>query len=229
LNYINRITKIKGGVIMNRFAIKTFSVLAMVSASGLAMADGSGGVDIAKNMSVLFDLAWLIAFAIGFFLLANGIYKVYDSAKGRGEVKVGQAMLEVLIGVFLTSIGWFYQLIKGSFISGSKNGVTLDQGQMALALDSVSASAASAVGQAKGFTQIMPMHTVEGIIAFIFLVGFINLIGGVYALKDINNSRSEHPVMKPVVKIIAGAICMNILWFGCLVSGLFGFASLCVE
>lgn len=214
---------------MNKFVVKTFSVLAMASASGLAMADGSGGVDIAKNMSVLFDLAWLIAFAIGVFVFAGGLYKVYENSKGRGEVKVGQAIVEMLVGAFLASIGWFYQLIKGSFISGSKNGVTLDQGQMSLALDSTAASAASAVGQARGFTEIMPMHTVEGIIAFIFLVGFINLIGGVYALKDINNSRSEHPVMKPVVKIIAGAICMNILWFGCLINGLLGIPGICVE
>ena len=214
---------------MNKFAVKTASVISLLSASGLAMAGDNGGVDIAKNMSVLFDLAWYISFAIGFFMLANGLYKIYDNAKGRGEVKVGQAILEILIGVFLSSIGWFYQLIKGSFLSGSKNGVTLDQGQMALALDSVAANAASAVGHVKGYTEIIPMHTVEGLIAFIFLCGFICLINGVYSLKDVNNSRSEHPIMKPVVMIIGGAICMNILWFGCLISAVLGMPGICVE
>jgi hypothetical protein len=195
----------------------------------MAFAEGNGGVDIAKNMSVLFDLAHYIAIAIGVFIFAGGLFKIYDNSKGRSEIKVGQAILQMLVGVFLGSIGWFYGVIKSSFFAGSKNGVDMSQGQMSLALDSAVANASSAVGNAKGFVEIMPMQTVEGIIAFLFLVGFVNLIGGVYALKDISSGKSENPVMKPVVKIIAGAICMNILWFGCFLKALLGIAAICVE
>ncbi|MGM3218194.1 hypothetical protein ACSQ5K_26485 [Pseudomonas sp. PhalM4] len=214
---------------MKGFATKSISMLTLLSAPCIAMADGDGGVDIAKNMSVLFEIAYYIAGAVGFILFASGLYKIYDNSKGRSDARIGVAILEMLVGTFMVSIGWVYEVFKASFLTGSKNGVDMSQGQMALALDSAAASASSAVGSIKGFTDIIPAHTVEGVLAFIFLVGFINLISGVYALKDVSSNRAESPIKGPVTKIIAGAICMNILWFGCLINALLGIPGICVE
>lgn len=214
---------------MRVFAIKAISILSLFAAPSIAMAESAGGVDIAKNMTVLGDVALYVAFAAGVFVFANGLYKLYDNSKGRSDVKVGQGILEMLVGSLLVSIGWFYGVIKSSFLAGSKHGVEVAQGQMALALDSAAAGASSAVGRAEGYADIIPMHTINGVLAFIFLVGLLNMISGVFALKDINNSRSEHPVMKPIIKILAGAICMNILWFACLLDALLGIPGICVE
>jgi hypothetical protein len=202
-------------------------ILGVLSAP--AMAGSSGGVDIAANMSVLFDLAGFIAGVIGVFLLAGGLYSFYSWSKGNGQGKSpGAAALTMLIGTILASIGWFYQVIKGSFVGSSSEGVSItDSGGYSLALDKAAASAAASVA-GSGFGKFMPESTIKAVLAFVFLVGFIAFISGFFSLKDVGDNRgSQHPILSPIVKIVGGVICMNITWFSCMLSGTLGIAALC--
>jgi uncharacterized membrane protein len=195
-----------------------------------AFAEGqSGGIDVAKNFAVLFDLSGLIAGVIGFFLLASGLYGLFTWAKTGGQGKTaGSSILSMLIGTVLASVGWFYQLIKTSFIGDNSNGVTIsDSGAYNLALDTAALQAAQAINQS-GFGKFIPEGTLKAVLAFVFFVGFVAFISGVYSLKDVTENRgSQHPILMPVVKIIGGAICMNITWFSCLVAGTLNLPALC--
>ncbi len=213
---------------MRNFAVKTTIILAMLIPS-IAFADGSGGVNVAQNLNVLGDVALWVAFLSGVLVFANGLYKIYDNSKGRTDVKIGQAILEMVVGSMLVSIPWVYGVIKTSFMDGSKNGVAVAQGQMVLALDTAAASASSAIGSGQLYSSVVPVDSINAVLAFIFLVGLLAMISGVFALKNINNSRSEHPLMAPIIKIFAGALCMNILWFGCLLKASFGIPGICME
>lgn len=197
--------------------------------SAPAMADASGGVDIAANMAVLFDFAGYISGVIGFFLIANGVYSFYTWSRSGGQNKTpGTAVVTLVIGTLLISIGWFYQVIKVSFVGSSAEGVSItDGGGYSLALDAATASAAASV-TASGFGRFIPAGTLKAVLAFVFLVGFIAFISGCYSLKDISDNRgSQHPILNPIIKIIGGVICMNITWFSCLLSGTLGIAALC--
>lgn len=194
-----------------------------------AMASSSGGVDIAANMAVLFDIAGFVAGVIGVFLLAGGLYSFYTWSKGGGQGKSpGAAALTMLIGTALASIGWFYQVIKGSFVGSNADGVSItDSGGYSLALDRAAAAAAASVS-GTGFGRFMPENTIKAVLAFVFLVGFIAFISGFFSLKDVGDNRgSQHPILSPIVKIIGGVICMNITWFSCILSGTLGIAALC--
>jgi hypothetical protein len=201
-------------------------ILGVMSAP--AMAGTNGGVDIAANMSVLFDLAGFIAGVIGVFLLAGGLHSLYAWSKGNQGKTPGAAALTMLIGTILASIGWFYQVIKGSFIGDNAEGVSIsNSGQYSLALDKAALQAAQSVS-GTGFGRFIPESTIKAVLAFVFLVGFIAFISGFFSLKDVGDNRgSQHPILSPIVKIVGGVICMNITWFSCILSGTLGIAALC--
>lgn len=186
-----------------------------------------GGVDIAANFAVLFEIAGLVAGVIGIFLIAGGLYGLYEWSKGQSQQTPGKSVGSMLIGTLLASVGWFYQLMKGSFIGDNDKGVTItDSGAYNLALDQAALQAATTIN-ASGFGKFIPPGTLKAILAFVFLVGFIAFISGVFSLKDVNDSRSQNPVLSPLVKIIGGVICMNITWFACLIAGTLNLPALC--
>ena len=194
-----------------------------------AYADANGGVDVAANMGVLFDIAGFVAGVIGVFLIAGGLFSLYNWAKTNGQGKSpSSAVLSMLIGTLLASVGWFYQVMKVSFVGDNSAGVSITSGgQYNLALDQATLQAAQSISS-NSFGKFIPESTLKSVLAFVFLVGFIAFISGVFGLKDVGDNRgSQHPILSPMVKIIGGVICMNITWFSCLVSGLLGIAALC--
>ena len=194
-----------------------------------AYASASGGVDVAANMGVLFEIAGFTAGVIGVFLVAGGLFGLYSWAKTNGQGKSpSSAILSMLIGTLLASVGWFYSVMKASFIGESSEGVSItSSGGYNLALDQAALQAAQSINS-NSFGKFIPEHTLKAVIAFVFLVGFIAFISGVFSLKDVGDNRgSQHPILSPMVKIIGGVICMNITWFSCLVSGTLGIEALC--
>lgn len=194
-----------------------------------AHAAASGGVDVAANMGVLFDIAGFVAGVIGVFLIAGGLFALYNWAKTNGQGKSpSSAVLSMLIGTILASVGWFYQVMKESFVGSNSAGVSItSSGQYSLALDTATLQAAQNIST-NSFGKFIPENTLKAVLAFVFLVGFIAFISGVFGLKDVGDNRgSQHPILSPMVKIIGGVICMNITWFSCLASGMLGIAALC--
>ncbi|MBB4861390.1 hypothetical protein HNP46_000201 [Pseudomonas nitritireducens] len=205
--------------------------LSLSGFAGTALAADGSGVDVAANFSTLFDFSALVAAVIGVFLIGSGIYGFYTWAKGDGRDKsIGQLIFQLISGTLLISIGWAYGLLKGSFIGDNNNGVTIEGGQYNLALDQAAINAASQIS-GTGFGRFMPASTFKTILAFVFFFGFVALISGIFGLKEMGNAhnRSQHPLLSPIVKITGGVICMNITWFGCIVSSLIGVSMLCIE
>ncbi|MHD0644568.1 hypothetical protein ACYPKM_02875 [Pseudomonas aeruginosa] len=204
--------------------------LAASLGAGNAFAVSSGGVDIAANFATLFEISSMIAVFIGVMLVASGLYGFYLHGKGDQGVTVAGSVTRLLVGTLLVSVGWAYELFKGSFIGQNDNGVSItDSGQYSLALDQAALAAATQIGTT-GYGKYLPASTLKAIFAFVFFVGFIAVISGVYSLKDIGgNSRAERPILMPTVKILGGVICMNFTWFGCLIGDFIGMSMLCIE
>lgn len=213
-------------------AIKIITAsLGLLLSTPLLAAEASSeaaGTDVAANFGALFDIAGVVAFVIGFYMLGMGCYSLYTWSKGNQGKSIGSVILSMLIGTFLASIGWVYQVMKESFIGEHAGGVTITSGgAFNLALDTAAASAATSV-HASGFGRFIPDSTIKTILAFVFLVGFCAFISGVYAIKDIGTQQGgQHPLLNPIIKIFGGVLCMNITWFGCFVSALLDIPALC--
>lgn len=207
-------------------AIKTITASVSLLLSTQVFAEG--GADVAGNFSALFDVAGLVAFVIGFYLVGTGCYALYTWGKGNTGKTISSVIQSILVGTFLTSIAWVYQVMKGSFIGENDEGVNIESGgQFNLALDKAAASAAASV-HSSGFGKFIPDSTIKTILAFVFFIGFCAFISGVYSIKDIGTQQGgQHPLLNPVVKIMGGVLCMNITWFGCFVSALLNIPALC--
>lgn len=207
---------------------KIIRILALLLIPSTSFAEASGGVDVAANLSVLFEVAQWVAVAMGFFLFGSGIYGFYIWSRTNGNQKtVGSCIMYLIIGTLLISFGWFYALMKSSFIGANDDGVSWESGQMHIALDPAVAAATGALS-GTGFGKFIPEGTITSILAFIFLVGLIFFISGVYSMKDVGENRQgEGTFSKPMFRILGGMICMNITWFGCLVGSVLGISFIC--
>lgn len=186
----------------------------------------SGGTNVAANLSVLFQIAAHIGAMMGFFLFGYGIYGFYDHSKNPGREGISRPILQVITGVLLISSGWFYELMKGSFV-GDSDGVSMLGGQMHLALDVEAARASGSISQA-GLYSLIPETTVTTLLAFVYLVGFIFFLVGVSKIRNISSNSKEGGLMQPIMNILGGVICMNITYFGCFGGKILGTTALCI-
>lgn len=190
---------------------------------GLANA---ASVDTVAQLSSLFSVVLGAASFLGVLLFANGLMGVYASQSGRSNNTIGQSIIKMFVGTFMLSIGWVYGLMKASFVGNDATGVNYD-GRGSLALDSAAIAAGNSAA-ATGYGKFIPAQTLQAVFAFVFLIGLIAFIHGVYLLRNVG-AEGGSPDMKRACfyRILGGLICMNITWFSCLVGGILGIESMC--
>ena len=208
--------------------IKIGAILGLALYSGMASADGSV---ISQNLNVAFDVGVRIFQVIGFLVFSFSLYSINAVAKGQGRQKTyGKVALEMFVGALLISLGWIYSIVKESIIGNTTEpGVDFtDSSTFNIALDSAAAAGAARL-QASGFGKFMPQDTMQMLLAFIFLYGLIAFATGWLKLKDVPDDRGGGGYAKPTIMIIGGVLCMNILWFGCLVGRFIDVPALCTN
>lgn len=183
-------------------------------------------VNTVGQLSSLFSVVLGAASFIGVLLFANGLIAVYQSQTGRSNKTIGQAVITMFVGTFMLSVGWVYGLMRASFVGANSTGVSYE-GRGTLALDAAAIASGNAAAKT-GYGKFIPAQTLQAVFAFVFLVGLIAFIHGVYLLKNIGTDGGS-PDMKRacIYRIFGGLVCMNITWFSCLVGGILGIESMC--
>jgi hypothetical protein len=186
----------------------------------------AANVDTVAQLSSLFSVALSVASFLGVMLFANGLMAVYQSQTGRGNKTIGQALISMFVGTFMLSVGWVYGLMKASFVGANSTGINYE-GRGSLALDAAAISAGNAAAST-GYGKFMPAQTLQSIFAFVFLVGLIAFIHGVYLLRNVGAEGGNSDMKRAsFYRILGGLMCMNITWFSCLVGGILGIDSMC--
>lgn len=189
----------------------------------------AAAVNIVAQFTTLFGVVLAVSSFVGVMLFASGLYSIYVASSGRSNKSVGRGLINMLVGCFMLSVGWVYGLMKASFIGNTVTGVDYE-GRDALALNGVEA-AAMAAGKAVSATaygKFIDANTLQAVFAFVFFVGLVAFVHGVYLLRTIGQDGGD-PNMKRAAfyRIFGGLICMNITWFSCLVGGLLGISAMC--
>lgn len=185
----------------------------------------AASVDIVGQMSAMFSVALAVSAFIGVMLFANGLMGLHSAATGNSRKTYGSSLLNMVVGTFMLSVGWVYGLMKASFVGDEDGGVTYD-GRGSLALDAAAIKAGGKLA-ATGFGKFLPAQTFEAIFAFVFLVGLLAFINGVYMLKNLSEGGDANMKRASFYRIIGGLMCMNLTWFSCLIGGFLGIASMC--
>lgn len=208
---------------------KTTKRVALALAAFLPGFANAAAVNVVAQFTTLFGVVLAVSAFIGVMLFAQGLYSIYVSSSGRGNKSVGQGLMNMLVGTFMLSVGWVYGMMKASFIGKTVTGVDYE-GREALALNGVEA-AAIAAGNAVSKTaygKFIDSNTLQAVFAFVFFVGLLAFVHGVYLLRTIGMDGGDANMKRAAFyRIFGGLVCMNITWFSCLVGGILGISSMC--
>jgi len=208
---------------------KTIRRVALALTAFLPGFANAAAVNVVAQFTTLFGVVLAVSAFIGVMLFAQGLYSIYVSSSGRSNKSVGQGLMNMLVGTFMLSVGWVYGMMKASFIGKTVTGVDYE-GREALALNGVEA-AAIAAGNAVSKTaygKFIDSNTLQAVFAFVFFVGLLAFVHGVYLLRTIGMDGGDANMKRAAFyRIFGGLVCMNITWFSCLVGGILGISSMC--
>jgi len=208
---------------------KTIKRVALAMAALAPGFANAAAVDVVAQFTSLFGVVLAVSSLVGVMLFAQGLYSIYVSSSGRSNKSVGQGLLNMLVGTFMLSVGWVYGLMKASFIGATATGVDYE-GREALALNGIEAAsmAAGTAVSKTAFGKFIDSNTLQAVFAFVFFVGLMAFVHGVYLLRTIGMDGGDANMKRAAFyRIFGGLICMNITWFSCMVGGILGISSMC--
>lgn len=196
----------------------------MVGALLLQCAATAQAGDIVNQISSAGDVAISFAWLMGVTIFGFGLLSFYKHSENPQQYTIAGGVARLAAGLGLVSVGATYSLMRNSVLGGTEWGTD----RSVLAVDQNSAAMMDG-GARAGFMTFIPAGTEQAILAFVFFVGLVAFIKGIYHIKNIPDAGSrEGSVMKPMLHIIGGIVCMNIDRFTCIIANTTGFSGLAI-
>jgi hypothetical protein len=180
---------------------------------------------IVAQFASIGSLVIAVSFVIGLVLFGVGLYGFYKYGQGPDRHSIRGPILAVIAGTAMLCSGTLYSIFMRSTLEPDWSA----SGRNALAIDASTVDLGSA--ETGGFlATYVPDHLGATIVGFVFTVGLIYFIWGLYLLKDIGSQSQQGSagVAKPLTHIFGGMIAMNIMKFSCMVSATIGYPGLCL-
>jgi hypothetical protein len=177
----------------------------------------------AAQIQVLVIAVRLIGFLMGIVLFISGLLRIRKNAENSNNYPLSSCIWMLVSGALLISLGTFYNVV-----SGSMGGGLIGESNSILAVNA-HISLASSTKPGSGFSQFVPSEAGQSVLAFVFFVGIVSFVRGVFLLKDLGSSQGQQSgVMKPITHILGGAVAMNILKFSCMIGAFIGSDVICL-
>lgn len=201
-----------------------FSSAPALAQAGFGGGD-TGGIDYSTIFGPISELVISIAYLIGFILIFAGIHGVKKHGQNPQHYTANYCIANFLTGSALLSIGFIYGVVKVSTIDPSWT-----ETANPLALSSHTAIAIGSVSQSF-LGEYLPEKTIGMIVGFIYLVGLVSFIKGVFLLKNVGsvNNGQEGGIGKALTHMFGGVISMNIVDFGCIIGDTIGLPMMCLS
>jgi hypothetical protein len=174
------------------------------------------------DLRAINSLVVAAGFLIGLCLFLWGVYGFKKHTESPQQFTIGMCTGQFLVGCMLMSSSYIYTQAATTLtisVSGSSRSV--------LSVDNADQASAST-----GSTFLSDAFTTESknlIIGFVFLIGVIAFLRGLYLMKDFGsrqNNGSSATAMS-LFHVVGGIICMNILYFSCLFAEVFSIPYIC--
>lgn len=175
------------------------------------------------ELTAIAGLVMGVAYLAGSILFLSGIYKFKKNGENAQAHPIATAVWMVIAGVLLLSAPTFYNAVSSTIHStfvGASGVDILAVNQHIQGFDVVESNF--------GFSRFIPTGTGKAILAFIYVVGLISFVKGIFMLKDTGETQKQLGFSAAMVHIFAGAIAMNISQFSCLVGDFFNTKALCL-
>lgn len=182
---------------------------------------------------------------VGIAIVALGIFGFYKQTEFPQNYPFARNVFYIFTGTMLISSSYIFQAfdqtmlpspdgvdVVKSFSESGWNERALYMDEQAV-LDVVKNGIEAATVNSGGSigTQLIPPRTAALIVGFMYLIGVISFVRGIYMLKDAGDMTSQQqgqsPIGKAIVHMVSGVIAVNINQFGCIVGATFGTTLFC--
>lgn len=201
---------------------KIFTSLLMVFSS-FAMADS--GLGSSGNVQILSTLIISIFTLLGLYLTVIGLYGIYLSGENPQNFPIRQGLMQFFAGCILLAAPAFYAMTVNSV---SPNAWATDNTML-----SVNSKIHDDVSKAKNsfLTKYLPEASISVLFGFIYLVGLLFFLLGLYLLKDSGDleGKRDGGFSRAFWHMAGGAAVMNIVQVGCFLAYLLGISFLCMN
>lgn len=176
------------------------------------------------DIKALSSLVVAVGFLIGLILFIYGVYGFKKNADSPQQFPISMCIGNCVTGMFLLASSFMYSAFRGTFIGdnwqGDRAGLSLDRHM----------SGSSGNNMPDNFlTRALTPEARNVIIAFVFLVGLIAFIRGLFLFRDFGERSKSggSSTAMAFFHVIGGIICMNILMFSCIFAKTFNIPHIC--
>lgn len=164
-----------------------------------------------------------VGYLLGLILVFTGFLSLYKHSSEPHRYTVGYSLSNIIAGVFLLSANLFYSIFKRSTFDPSWG-----DDNSALALDSAVLNA-EAIGDSF-WGKYLPEETAMGLVGFLYLVGLVFFIKGIYLLRysGTEPDNQQKGVGRALTHMVGGVVVMNIVQFSCIIGESFGVPLICM-
>jgi hypothetical protein len=181
------------------------------------------GSSKSSQVNVLVITVRLVGFLMGIVLFISGLLRIRKNAENPNNYSISSCIWMLISGSLLISLGTFYNVISSSM------GASLIGDTKSILAVNAHISLASGTQSASGFAKFVPTETGQTILAFIYFIGIVSFVKGIFLLKDLGSPQGQQAgLSKPITHIMGGVVAMNILKFSCMVGVFIGSDIICL-
>lgn len=190
-------------------------------AMGLNQANAADFSQIKPMVALVVSIGYLI----GLVLFITGLYGFKKHSENPQQFTIAYCVMNMATGILLLLSGYFYSSLKSSTID---QGWSFD-GESALSIDNAALADVGSMSNSL-LGQYLPEQTIAMLIGFVYLVGLIAFIKGIYMLKNVGSVNSGHEggIGKALTHMAGGLVSMNIVQFSCIMGNATGISMLCI-
>lgn len=214
-----KIIKIKSLLSLLVFPILFIPDVAFAS-SGMA---GQSTGAVATSLAPIASLVISISYMLGLILVILGIMGFKKHTQNPQQYTIASSFMSIVSGTLLLIPGLLYGVLKNTTIS---SGWSTDRSALSMASHT---SATMGDVSKSFFANYIPPQTIALLVGFIYLIGLISFIRGIYLLKNIgsNGHGKEGGVAKALTHMLGGVASMNIVDLACIFGKTFGIPLMC--
>lgn len=176
------------------------------------------------DLKALTSLVVAVGFMIGVIMFIFGVYSFKKHSESPQQYTIGMCIANVLTGCFLIASSFMYSAFRGTIMDDN-----WEQGRLGLSMDKHVGSGSGNDMPENFLTRSLTPEAKQVIIGFVFLVGLIAFIRGLYLFKEFGERSKSggSATSMALFHVFGGIICMNILMFSCIFAKTFNIPHIC--
>ena len=179
-----------------------------------------------QQMESLTELLVSIGWVLGLALFVAGFVAIKKHSEAPNQHSLSTAIMMIFAGVMLISLDAFYLAVVGTFTPDAADGARdiLLRNAVTEYASSLNTNALSDLS----YAQYLPTDLGPTLIGFVYVVGLLSFIKGIYLLKDVGVHNQQNVGARSATHIIGGVLAMNILDFSCIIGEFVGIQAFCL-